>query len=352
MFRFTASVERKVLPEMQVMESMPEMEECPIEPMDTSEMQYNWFYLAECGQWHMFEMEEDISFRDKEADPTGICCINSEEIEKRYLKNPRDSFTFFTPKFCYKIDFAEMKQTNLITGKQRPVKRAPSSSTAVRYICDNRSIPLPQHWEQVDSDKPYQLIQVSSITNEYSEVASNFGRTMAPSRISCIHRIQNLALWEFYCRKKAQLMKVRGVSDIREEMLFHGTSFEFVDAICCSNFDWRLNGTHGVAYGKGTYFAKDAVYSSRYCKENKTYGTFFKVPGFYEPRDRSCKVMFLARVLVGNYTVGHSSYNRPPSVDGSTLNLYDSCVDNCFNPLIYVVFDCNHIYPEYLIEWS
>ncbi|XP_043943118.1 protein mono-ADP-ribosyltransferase PARP11 [Protopterus annectens] len=250
-FRFTAFTDRNVLQDMQVLENKPEMEECTPEPMDTSEVQYNWFYLAECGQWHMFEMLEDITFRDREADPAGGCCIDSEEVEKRYLKNPRDSFTFFTQKFCYKLDFAEMKQTNLITGKQRPVKRAPPSATAVRYICDNRSIPLPQHWEQVDSDKPYKLIQLPRITNEYNEVASLFGRTMDPSRISCVHRIQNLDLWEFYCRKKAQLMKIRGVSDIREEMLFHGTSFEFVDAICCSNFDWRLNGANGTAYGKG-----------------------------------------------------------------------------------------------------
>lgn len=26
------------------------------EEMDTSDTQWGWFYLAECGKWHMFEV--------------------------------------------------------------------------------------------------------------------------------------------------------------------------------------------------------------------------------------------------------------------------------------------------------
>ncbi len=61
--------------------------------------------------------------------------------------------------------------------------------------------------------------------------------------------------------------------------------------------------------------------------------------------------MFLARVLVGEYTVGHPMYCRPPSKDASFTNFYDSCVDDMANPKIYVIFDSNQIYPEYLIEF-
>lgn len=42
---------------------------------------------------------------------------------------------------------------------------------------------------------------------------------------------------------------------------------------------------------------------------------------------------------------------RPPSKDGSYVNLYDSCVDDTWNPKIFVVFDANQIYPEYLIDF-
>lgn len=54
-------------------------------------------------------------------------------------------------------------------------------------------------------------------------------------------------------RKKAQLKKKRGVPQINEQMLFHGTSSEFVEAICIHNFDWRINGIHGALFGKGNY---------------------------------------------------------------------------------------------------
>lgn len=56
-----------------------------------------------------------------------------------------------------------------------------------------------------------------------------------------------------FCRKKAQLKKKRGVPTINEQMLFHGTSNEFVEAICIHNFDWRINGMHAAVYGKGKY---------------------------------------------------------------------------------------------------
>lgn len=191
-------------------------------------------------------------------------------------------------------------------------------------------------------------------THEYNEVASLFGKTMDRNRIKRIQRIQNLDLWEFFCRKKAQLKKKRGVPQINEQMLFHGTSSEFVEAICIHNFDWRINGIHGALFGKGTYFARDAAYSSRFCKDDIKHGNTFQIHGVsLQQRHlfRTYKSMFLARVLIGDYINGDSKYMRPPSKDGSYVNLYDSCVDDTWNPKIFVVFDANQIYPEYLIDF-
>ncbi|XP_065598438.1 protein mono-ADP-ribosyltransferase PARP11 isoform X3 [Cyrtonyx montezumae] len=248
---------------------------------------------------------------------------------------------------------SEMKQTNLTTLKQRPIKRAPFSISAFSFICENESIPMPSHWENVNPEEPYQLIPLQKKTNEYNEVSSLFGKTMDSHRIKRIKRIQNLDLWEFFCRKKAQLKKKRGVTTINEQMLFHGTSNEFVEAICIHNFDWRINGIHAAVYGKGTYFARDASYSSRFCKEDMKHGDTFQIHGVNpQPHlHRPDKVMFLARVLTGDYINGDSKYMRPPSRDGSFVNLYDSCVDNTWNPKIFVIFDANQIYPEYLIEF-
>ncbi|XP_015285752.1 protein mono-ADP-ribosyltransferase PARP11 isoform X4 [Rhinopithecus roxellana] len=213
-----------------------------VDDMDTSDTQWGWFYLAECGKWHMFQ-----------PDTNSQCSVSSEDIEKSFKTNPCGSISFTTSKFSYKIDFAEMKQMNLTTGKQRLIKRAPFSISAFSYICENEAIPMPPHWENVNTQVPYQLIPLHNQTHEYNEVANLFGKTMDRNRIKRIQRIQNLDLWEFFCRKKAQLKKKRGVPQINEQMLFHGTSSEFVEAICIHNFDWRINGIHGAVFGKGRF---------------------------------------------------------------------------------------------------
>lgn len=47
------------------------------------------------------------------------------------------------------------------------------------------------------------------------------------------------------------MQKQNGGKEVDERQLFHGTSTNFVDAICQQNFDWRVCGLHGTSYGKG-----------------------------------------------------------------------------------------------------
>lgn len=61
--------------------------------------------------------------------------------------------------------------------------------------------------------------------------------------------------------------------------------------------------------------------------------------------------MFVALVLLGDYTRGSSTYVRPP-LKANSKNFYDSCVDREIDPSIYVIFDKQQIYPEYLINYS
>lgn len=158
------------------------------------------------------------------------------------------------------------------------------------------------------------------------------------------------------------MQKRNGGKPVDERYLFHGTDISLVDAICDQNFDWRMCGVHGTAYGKGTlklinhiidkiqykhfmcyyygiistgsYFARDASYSDKYSRAKGSIN----------------KIMFVALVLVGEYTNGKSSYVRPPPKEGSRT-LYDSCVDSKTNPGIFVLFEKQQIYPEYLIKY-
>ena len=133
------------------------------------------------------------------------------------------------------------------------------------------------------------------------------------------------------------MAKVAG-KEPEERQLFHGAKSDTVDAICQQGFDWRMCGKHGTSYGKGSYFACKANYSDRYTSSQVT--------------SRSYKQMFLARVLVGSYTIGNSSLTRPPPKDPSTPHvLFDSCCDNKTNPSLFVVFENGQSYPEFLITY-
>mgnify|MGYP000261862672 CR=1 FL=1 len=137
-------------------------------------------------------------------------------------------------------------------------------------------------------------------------------------------------------RKKEKMRESQQTVD--ERSLFHGTTPDVVEAICKRNFDWRLSGKHATRFGEGSYFARDASYSHRYAKKD--------ADGIHH--------MFLAKVLVGSYIKGQANYRTPPPKDPEDpgSDLYDSCVDNQSNPLIFVVFDTDQLYPEYVISYS
>ena len=128
------------------------------------------------------------------------------------------------------------------------------------------------------------------------------------------------------------------MKDEKEKRLFHGTSPGSVEAICKENFDWRLSGKNATVFGDGSYFALNASYSHSYATRDND----------------SSQFMFLAKVLVGSYTNGDSRYRRPPSKQPSNpaSDRYDSCVDNILNPTIFVTFDIDQCYPEYVIKYS
>ena len=138
----------------------------------------------------------------------------------------------------------------------------------------------------------------------------------------------------FRCYKRIRT-KSKGREPERR-YLFHGTSdARTATAICHQNFDPRLHGKNGTYYGLGAYFARDASYSNNFAVEDE-YGL--------------CH-MFLASVIVGQYTVGKPELRRPPSLSEGSLDLYDSCVDKMVDPAIYVVFEREQAYPAYKIVY-
>ena len=139
----------------------------------------------------------------------------------------------------------------------------------------------------------------------------------------------------FYYRKRLNLEKIhaRKAGSLEERSLFHGTdSYDTCYGICTNNFDFRLSGKNATVYGKGSYFAVSAKYSHNYTKG-------------------PVHLMFRAKVLIGSYTAGKHDMTCPPNIPGEGHRRYDTCVDNVANPSIFVVFDRNQCYPEYLIAY-
>ena len=137
--------------------------------------------------------------------------------------------------------------------------------------------------------------------------------------------------------QKAHLLNQQLINEMK---LFHGTSPENVEAICEKNFDPQIHkNNRTLMLGQGTYFAVNAVTSDSYAKKDSNLFQY----------------MFLAKVLVGSYIKAHGPCNQslsPEEFANVDPRLYNWRADNIANPTIFVVFDRNHFYPEYVIQYS
>uniref|UniRef100_A0A8C1ZTZ6 Poly (ADP-ribose) polymerase family, member 12a n=1 Tax=Cyprinus carpio TaxID=7962 RepID=A0A8C1ZTZ6_CYPCA len=265
---------------------------------------------------------------------------------KLYLADNEKEISFTSQNHQYILKFKEMCQQNLKYKTERDVRRRPRFVSAQDVKSKikgespdssaSSSVEVPPYWDKGALDNfTYKTVPLQSSSKEYQRVSSMFSRTLPRSIIHSIERVQNLSLWRVFHWQKEQMNKRNGGGAVDQRYLFHGTDESLIAAICEQNFDWRICGSHGTLYGKGSYFARDASYSDRYAKS----------------RNGKTKKMFVALVLVGNFTRGNNTLVRPPQKPNSQSS-YDSCVDNETNPAIFVVFEKFQIYPEYIIEYS
>ncbi|KAL3859994.1 hypothetical protein ACJMK2_010171 [Sinanodonta woodiana] len=299
--------------------------------------QWRWFYQEDFRTWCLFEPEL-IQFT----------------LEQKYTTKCQETYLFCRQNFSYQIDFKQMKQTNKDTGKERELLRRPlfvsendvksNHYPAMISIPTGANTPFPSSWVPWDLAHKFELVKLQQDSSEFRQVENSFFTSLLRNkfRISNICRVQNMDLWTAYCGQKksmkGSLERDGQTKMVDEKSLFHGTdSLDSVRGICTNCFDFRVCGKNATVYGKGAYFACDASYSNNYTKSSVL------------TKER---YMFLAKVLVGEYTVGSSSYTRPPNKPGGTGHLlFDSCVDSMNKPSIFVVFDLKQCYPEYLISY-
>lgn len=304
-----------------------------------------WHWKDEYGTWTQYGHSNV-----KQVSST----ILSSDLENVYLSDPTANVPFTAANQHYEINFQEMKQKNIHYKTEKVVRRRPrflsfedvkllrgsTKSSAAKSPLSSSPLKAdiyPQTWDaEAMPEIGCGKVLVSDTSSEFSEIVSNFKKTVSGHVVKKMWRLQNPSLWQVFQWQKEQMKKLIQGRDVKEMRLFHGTQKTHIDAICNQNFDWRICGTHGTVYGQGSYFARDASYSHNYST----------------PTSSGTRTMFVARVLVGDYVTGDPQMKRPPVRPGSSARCYDSCVDNPMNPAIFVVFEKHQIYPEYLLEYE
>lgn len=85
-----------------------------MDEMDTSDTQWGWFYLAECGKWHMFQVPPFLGCSRRDLDSLSVILLmdkmslsepernqtprKSDSLTKRKIRNSSSSFPFLFPR--------------------------------------------------------------------------------------------------------------------------------------------------------------------------------------------------------------------------------------------------------------
>ncbi|CAH3138366.1 unnamed protein product, partial [Pocillopora meandrina] len=283
---------------------------CSTNPGHSLSTNWKWYWEDNGGVWCMYE--KDHLGRNLQ-----------ELIEQAFVKGLKRNETDYT--FNFKVKAHEyylvfhsekgMHQINMQYGTKRKAVHQ-RCYLPLQYFFTARSTKRSRSGSFIS--KPRKFV-FSSVTKTKSEI--NYQISL--------------------CRKKDYMTQLANGDQqrVNEKRLFHGTSPDSVEAICKENFDWRLSGTAtGTKYGQGSYFAVKASHSHNYAKEDANKSRF----------------MFVAKVLVGSYVKGNPNYRRPPHkqpLNEAGILYYDSCVDDALKPTMFIVFDIDQFYPEYIIQY-
>lgn len=163
------------------------------------------------------------------------------------------------------------------------------------------------------------LEPLSLSNKKYDEIAGRVRESFPNSCILWIEEVFNDEL------EKAHQDLFESIPGATKMELFHGTTEKAAISICNEGFKTEYNVTS--AYGKGTYFAKNASYSIDYSKKNA-----IKTDIVY---------MLLCSVIVGKTVIGSQSVH----------NTTDTMVNNINAPTIFISpIDAGGI-PKYMIAF-
>ncbi|NXB09077.1 PAR14 polymerase, partial [Cnemophilus loriae] len=269
-------------------------------------------------EWKYFEKDSYVPFNS----------LTNVELENAYVgKQKIIEVPIGDQKYTVDI---EHKTAVDAQGKQISIIRVDRSE-------DQKSTVPPPTWDPMENER-LKIVELKLDSREYKDVQERFLQTCQSCKIEKIERVQNLYLWKNYQIKKCEMDKKNG-SRNNERLLFHGTSQESLTFINDHGFNRSYAGMHAANFGNGTYFAVNASYSA-----HSTYS---------KPDVNGKKYMYLARVLVGEYSLGRKGSITPAQKNASnSVELFDSSTDNMSQPSMFIIFNDIQAYPEYLITFT
>ncbi|NXV09888.1 PAR14 polymerase, partial [Cettia cetti] len=269
-------------------------------------------------EWKYLEKDSYVPFNS----------LTNVELENAY-KAKQKTIEVTIGERIYTVDM-ECKTAVDARGRQMSIIRVDKSE-------DLKSTVLPPTWDHMENER-LKIVELKPDSREYKDVQERFLQTCLSFKIEKIERVQNVYLWKNYQIKKCEMDKKNGHIN-NEKLLFHGTSQESLTFINERGFNRSYAGMHAANFGNGTYFAVNANYSA-----NDLYS---------KPDVNGRKYMYLARVLVGEYSLGKKGSITPAKKNGgNSVDLFDSSTDNVNQPSMFIIFSDIQAYPEYLITFT
>ncbi|KAI1237332.1 Poly [ADP-ribose] polymerase 14, partial [Lamprotornis superbus] len=269
-------------------------------------------------EWKYFEKDSYVPFNS----------LTNMDLENAY-KGEQKTIEVTIGERIYTVDM-DRKTAVDAQGGQIPIIRIDKSE-------DQKSIVLPPTWDPMENER-VKIVELKPDSREYKDVQEWFLQTCQSFKIEKIERVQNQYLWKNYQIKKCEMDIKNGVRN-NERLLFHGTSEESLPLINNHGFNRSYAGVHAANFGNGTYFAVNANYSAHDL--------------YSKPDVNGKKYMYLARVLVGEYSLGKKGSITPARKNVSnSVDLFDSSTDNMSQPSMFIIFNDIQAYPEYLITFT
>lgn len=292
---------------------------------------YEWYFKDEMDLWIKYGQPNTINKVDC------IPNITSDEIETQFIKEKVPTFDFESERHEYTIDFSKMTQMNKQTKTSRPIRRRTKIRPIKGSFDTQKAVgsgSAPPYWTAMSNTAIFELIELKPSNTEFKRNLKLMQETLPGCVIVKMKRIQNPYLWNAYENKKKFIEKKLKSSNLNEKYLFHGTDATNVSSICEQNLDWRLHGSNvGQRFGRGAYFSGSARYSDKYTHTNT-----------------GSKTMLIVKVIIGTVTLGNSLMSRPP-LNRATGHLFDTTVNDESTPKVFVKYDNQEYYPEYVVQY-